>query len=216
MESTGERRSGASRIERGRRGLRAWCRLEMPPEDFDTAARLLAGLARAEPEPAPVLRLAAAGRELLDLRHFAERTREMIDEGELRLFSLSEEHALVDALRATGELIARIEAHLGPFPRGDAPGRRSGVRHTFLVEVDPEHHASARWAVECALQASDAPTPAEPVGRLMLRAIGEDLREVERFLSAQPIEGEAGELRELVLEVATGCGEIAGALENAS
>lgn len=200
-------------VERGARGIRASWRIEMPPEDVETTARLLAGLPRPLEKPTAVRRLAAAGQDLVELRHLAARTRQMVDEGELPLGRLAEERVLVAVLRGLTELVARIEAHLGAFTGESEPGRQ-GVRHVFLIDLDPEHHQSACWAVDIGHQASDAPTPVEPVGSMMLRAIAEDLREVERFLVALAAEVEPGELRDLVIEVHTGGGELAGAIED--
>lgn len=87
-------------------------------------------------------------------------------------------------LRGASELVAAIEAHLGKLPAADGPSdRRWGVRHTFLVELDGEDQSHARWIVDLAHQAGDAPAPAELVGRMMLRAVAEDLREIERSWS---------------------------------
>lgn len=200
-------------VERGARGIRASWRMEMQPDDVETTARLLAGLPRPSEEPTAVRRLAAAGQDVIELRHLAARTRQMVDEGELPLRSHAEGQVLVDVLRGLTELVGRIEAHLGAFTDESEPGRQ-GVRHVFLIDVDPEHHQSARWAVDVGHQAGDAPTPVEPVGSMMLRAIGEDLREVERFLVALAAEVEPGELRDLVVEVHTGGGGLAGAIED--
>lgn len=200
-------------VERGTRGIRASWRMEMQPGDVETTARLLAGLPRPLEEPTPVRRLAAAGQDLVELLHLAVRTRQMVDEGELPLGSPAEEPVLVAVLGGLTELVARIEAHLGAFPGESEPGRQ-GVRHVFLIDLDPEHHQSACWAVDIGHQASDAPTPVEPVGSMMLRAIAEDLREVESFLVALAAEVEPGELRDLVVEVHVGGGELAEAIED--
>lgn len=200
-------------VERGARAIRASWRMEMQPGDVETTARLLAGLPRPLEKPTAVRRLAAAGQDVVELRHLAARTRQMVDEGELPLGSLAEKRVLVAVLRGLTELVGRIEAHLGAFNGESEPGRQ-GVLHVFLVDVDPEHHQSARWAVDVGHRASDAPTPVEPVGRMMLRAIAEDLREVERYLVALAAEVEPGELRDLVVEVHAGGGELAGAIED--
>lgn len=202
-------------IARGARAIRASWRMEMQPQEAETASRLLAGLPPPEVEPGPTLRLAAAGHELLDLRELVDRTREMVREGELPLGSAAEERLLDDVLRGVGELVARIEAHFGSFPRSDESSRKSGVRQTYLVEIDEEHHGSARWIVDLGHQASDAPAPAELVGRMILRAIAADLREVERYLSEVAGATEPDALRDLAAETETGCGELAGALEAA-
>lgn len=199
-------------IERGRRAIRASWRMETRPEELEVVSRILAGLP-ARSDTSPVLRVGAAGRELLSLRELVLRTRQMVIDGELPLESDRERNLLDDVLVGSAKLVAAIEAHLGSYSALDAPpGRRSGVRETFLVELDPEHHASARWLIDLAHQANDAPAPPEPVGQMTLRAIAEDLREVERFLIDAGEEME-GELRDLVVEVHTGCGELAGALE---
>ena len=200
-------------IERGWRAIRASWRMEMAEEEVKTAVLLLGNLPRRTPAPSEVLRLAAAGRELLTLRHLVLRTHQMVREGEMPLGSDREGSLLDDLLRGIGELVTAIEAHLGRYPDADAlPDQRSGARETFLVEVDPEHHSTARWLVDLAHRATDAPEPREPVGRMMLRAFAEDLREVERFLTDASEEMD-GELRELTTELYTGCGELARAIE---
>lgn len=199
-------------MERGRRAIRAAWRMEMREEEVATAILLLGTLPRRMPEPSEVLRLAAAGRELLSLRHTVLHTRGMVREGEMPLGEEREGPLLDDLLRGLDELVSAIEAHLGRYPDAAPAERTSGVRETFLVGIDPEHLHTARWLVDLAHRATDAPEPREPVGRMMLRAFAEDLREVERFLvdAAAAMEGE---LRELTVEVYTGCGERAGAIE---
>lgn len=200
-------------VERGWRAFRASWRMEIEDEELDIASRILAGLPRCSPAPSEVLRVAAAGRELLSLRHLVLRTRQMVRDGELPLGSEREEPLLGDLLRGTTELITAIEAHFGRYPDADAPpDQRSGVRETFLVEVDPEHHSNARWLVDLAHRATDAPEPREPVGRMMLRAFAEDLREVERFL-IDASGAMDGALCDLTTKVQIGCGELAGAIE---
>lgn len=201
-------------IERGRRAIRASWRMETRPEELAVASRILAGLP-ARRDTSPVLRVGAAGLELLSLRELVLRTRQMVLDGELPLGSDRERDLLDDVLLGSAELVAAIEAHLGRYPAPDAPpSRGSGARETFLVELDPEHHASARWLIDLAHQAADAPAPPETVGHMMLRAIAEDLREVERFL-VDATQGMDGELRDLSMQVHTGCGELAGAIEKA-
>lgn len=199
-------------IECGRRAIRASWRMETRPEELDVVGRILAGLP-VRRDASPVLRVGAAGRELLSLREQVLRTRQMVLDGELPLASDREKNLLDDVLLGSAKLVAAIEGHLGRYPAPEArPSRRSGARETFLVELDAEHHASARWLIDLAHQAKDAPAPPEPVGRMTLRAIAEDLREVERFL-VEALDEMDGELRELAVEVHTGCGELAGALE---
>jgi hypothetical protein len=200
-------------IARGARAIRASWRMEMQPQEAETASRLLAGLPGREAETGPAQRLAAAGHELLDLRQLVGRTRAMVQEGELPLGSPAEQSVLDDVLRGVAELVARIEAQFGAFPKPDASSRKTGVRHTYLVDVDEEHHASARWIVDLGHQASDAPEPNELVGRMTLRAIAADLREVERFLVEMASALEPDSLRDLTVETQIGCGELAGALE---
>lgn len=199
--------------ERGRRAIRASWRMEMHPGEIATAALVLAGLPRGGEPQSPALQLAAAGRELLSLRQFASETGRLAFEGEIPFGSKREVTLLDEVIRGVAELVARVEAHLGTFAAAGTPSRRdSGVRETFLLDLAPDHRKAARSIVDLAHQAGDAPPPTEPVGRMMLRAIAEDLREVERFLVGAAGEME-DELRHLTVEIHTGCGELAGAIE---
>lgn len=191
----------------GHRAVRSGARREMQPRERGTITRLLADLPRRKDDIDDVVRLAAAGSELIYQGGYLERLRALITDGELRMGSRDEERLVETAAAATGELVRRIEEHLGRFPAAREPWREAGVLETFLVEIAPERRDDARMVVEFAHQASDAPEPVELVGRMALRAVGEDLAEVERFLS-ELATGE-GELGELIAEVKAGCGELA-------
>lgn len=191
----------------GFRAIRATWRMAMQPEDVELVARLLAGLPRPARAPSPPLLLAAAGRELVDLRAFLGRARDLAREGELPFASRRQEEIFEQLPRGVAAVVERIEELVGPFPE---PHRRSAVRQTHLLGVDPEEHASAHWMADLAHQASGVPEPGEPLGQMTLRAVAEDLREVERFLlELRP----ASRLHRLAAEAATGCGELAGAIE---
>jgi hypothetical protein len=197
-------------IADGVRAIRATWRIAMPAEDIALVARLLAGLPRPELAPSPPRRFAAAGRELVDLRRFVARARDLARDGELPLATRRQLAVFDELPRRVDALVERIEQSVGPFAEPRPGDRRSGVRQTYLVEVDPEEHASAHWMADLGHQASEAPPPEEPLGQMTLRAIAEDLREVERCLRelrAVP------RLRRLAAEIATGCAELAGAIE---
>lgn len=196
------------------RAVRASWRMEIQPEELATTLRLLAGLPRPPEDVGPAMRLAAAGRELIYQRGLLERVGELVEGGELPMGSAEEARVIVDARQSVGELVGRIEEHLGAFP-AEEPWREGGARETYLVEVAPERQQDARWVVELAHQVSDAPEPVELVGRMMLRAVAEDLREVGRFLAEVAAASEEGELRNLVGELDAGCIELAAAIGGA-
>ena len=193
----------------GERAVRGATRREMQPSEFALVARLLADLPRREDDAGDVVRLGAAGSELVYQRGYLERLRELIRDGELRLGTFEEERLVETAGATTGELVGRIEESLGAFPSAEEPWRETGVREIFLVEIAPDRREDARMVVEIAHQASDAPEPVELVGRMALRAAGEDLEEVERYLSELATGSGEGELRDLIAEVAAGCSELA-------
>lgn len=190
-----------------RRAVRGAARREMQPGECALVERLLADLPRRSDDAGDRVRLAAAGSELVYQRGYLERLRGLIRDGELRLGTFDEERLVETAAAATGELVRRIEEHLGSFPAAEEPW--AGVRETFLVDVAPDRREDARTVVEIAHQASDAPEPVELVGRMALRAAGEDLGEVARFLSELAAGSGEGELRDLIAEVEAGCGELA-------
>jgi hypothetical protein len=193
--------------QRGERAVRGAARREMQPSELAFVARLLGDLPRRERDAGDMVRLAAAGSELVYQRGDLERLRELIRDGELRLGTFEEERLVETAAAAVGELVRRIEESVGTFPAAGEP--RAGVRETFLVDVAPDRHEDARMVVEIAHRASDAPEPVELVGRMALRAAGEDLGEVARFLSGLATGSGEGELRDLIAEVEAGCGELA-------
>lgn len=199
----------------GDRAIRGSMRRETQPSDLAVTTRLLGDLPRREEPLDPPLRLAAAGRELGYQRGFIDRVREMVREGDLQMGS-SEEARLVDEVaRATAELVARIEQHYGAFSEApEGPWREEGLRETFLIDIAPDRQDDARWVIQNAHQASDAPEPVELVGRMALRSVGEDVREVERFLTELAADVAEADLRELVVELATGCDELATAISN--
>lgn len=191
------------------RAIRGAARREMQPSECSLVERLLADLPRRSDDAGDLVRLAAAGSELVYLRGYLERLRELIRDGELRLGTFDEERFVETVAAATGELVGRIEEHLGSFPAAEEPWREAGVRETFLVAIAPDRREDARMVVEIAHQASDAPEPVELVGRMVLRAAGEDLGEVARSLSELAAGSTEGELRDLIAEVEAGCGELA-------
>jgi hypothetical protein len=190
-----------------RRAVRGAARREMQPGECALVERLLADLPRRSDDAGDRVRLAAAGSELVYQRGYLERLRGLIRDGELRLGTFDEERLVETAAAATGELVRRIEEHLGSFPAAEEPW--AGVRETFLVDIAPDRREDARTVVEIAHQASDAPEPVELVGRMALRAAGEDLGEVARFLSELAAGSGEEELRDLIAEVEAGCGELA-------
>lgn len=192
--------------------IRASWRMEVHPDEIETVGRILAGLPRRAERPSSAMRLAAAGRELLSIGKLVVRMQKMVREGELPLGSADEKRVLDDLPLELGEHVKRIEDVIGSFPEPDPRSRRSGVRETFLVEIEADQQKSARSIVDFAHQASDAPEPAELVGTMMLRALAEDLREVERFLGASE-EMEQGTLRALIRETSTGCSASADSIE---
>jgi len=193
------------------RAIRHTRRAEMPAAELMIATRLLAGLPRAEPV-APWQRVAAAGSELLDQRHYLAWLRNMVNDRELHLGSRSEEGLLDDVLRGVGELVSGIEALYGPFPEREGPWRESGVTAMFLVEVAEDRVEDALWIAEVAHQASEAPKPPELVARMLLRAVGDDLREVERWLRELASDLEPGDVRDVAVQTHTGCRELADAI----
>lgn len=193
----------------GIRALRATWRMAMTPEDVALVARLLAGLPRPALAPSTPRRLAVAGRELVDLGRFVERARDVSPGDELPFASRRQEAVFGDLPEALGALVERIEECVGPV--AEPRDRRSAVRHTYLVEIDPEEHASARWMADLGHQASEVPIPEEPVGQMTLRAIAEDLRDVEGFLRGLRA---APRMRRVAAHVAAGCGGLAAAIED--
>lgn len=192
--------------------IRASWRIEIHPEEIETAGRILAGLARGD-RPSSAMRLAAAGRELLSIRELAVRMQKLVREGELPLGSADEKRILDGLPLKLEEPVQRIEDVLGTFPEPDSTSRKSGVRETFLLELGAEQQKSACSIVDLAHQSSDAPEPAESVGTMMLRAIAEDLREVERFLTEASEEIEEEQLREVVRATSTDCAVSARSIE---
>lgn len=195
----------------GERAIRHTRRVEMPLAELRIATRLLAGLPRAE-QVDPRHRMAAAGRELLDQRHYLAWLRNMVNDRELHLGSRSEKGLLDDVLRGVGELVDGSEALYGRFPEREGPWRESGVTAMFLVEVADDRVEDALWIAEVAHQASDAPKPPELVARMLLRAVGDDLREVERWLRELASDLEPGDARDMAVQTHTGCRELADAI----
>lgn len=195
--------------EGGLRGIRAAWRHEMPREEVELVGRILGDLPRAADPQAPV-RLAAAGLELLYQRGFVEATERMICERELKIRSLRIAKTFEEVGRSLGELVARIESHLGAFPASAEPWKSAGARETFLVGIEQERRKDVRWLIDLAIEGSEAPEPSEDLVDMRLRAVGEDVDEVARFLDelAQEVSDDR-EFGDLVVEVATGCREIA-------
>lgn len=193
------------------RAIRNTWRVEMQPAELATATRLLAGLPRVA-TVAPPHRLAAAGRELVYQQCYLTRLRDMVTRRELHLGSRSEDALLDDVLRGVGELIGTIEGLYGHFPERGRPCPESGLRATFLVEIADDRVDDALWIAEVAHQASGAPEPPEPVARMLLRAVGDDLREVDRCLGELASSLDPGDLRDVAIETQIGCRELAEAI----
>lgn len=192
--------------------IRCTLRSEIDPANLAVASRLLAAMPRRTDDVGDVIRVAAAGRDLVELCGYVERMRGMVRDGELPMATGREQRLLAKLAAAAGDLVRLVEAHLGAFPAGDSPWRQQGLRETYLVDIAPEHRDDARAIVDLAHQASQAPEPLEPVARMMLRRVGDDLREVARYLDRLSAWiGEEG-LRELAAAVASGCGELATAI----
>lgn len=200
-----------NRSASGLRAIRTAWRLEMQPEELSILARLLSGLPQAAGVQ-PALRLAAAGRELIYVRRFLGDVERLIREGELQAGS-SRERELPERLsERTTALVLLIEEHLGPFPKADDEARHHGARETFLVETLPERQKEALWLIDLAHQASDAPTPPEPVVRMLLRAAGEDFLEISRYLGTLAESVEDAAFRDLALAIARACDELAASI----
>jgi hypothetical protein len=193
------------------RAIRHTWRVEVQPAELATATRLLAGLPRVAAVP-PAHRLAAAGRELVYQQSYLARLRDMVTRRELRQGSPAEDALFDDVLRGVGELVGTIEGLYGHFPERGRPGAESGLRATFLVEIADDRVDDALWIAEVARQASVAPEPPEPVARMLLRAVGDDLREVDRCLGELASGLEPGDLRDVAVETHTGCRELADAI----
>lgn len=196
---------------RGLQAIRAAWRIEIQPDEVATVSQLLAGLTPAE-DVQPALRLAAAGRELIYEGSYLEKLAAMIRDGEIVPSNHDEARLVEELRRRAAVLVARIEEHLGAFPPPRPDEGESGTRETFVVELDPEVQGSARWLVNLAHQVGDAPEPDEPVGRMFLRAVGDDLLDLGRYLAEVAKAVEGGEFRELVVEIAAGCDELARAI----
>lgn len=197
--------------ERGLRGIRAAWRQEIGPDELFMTTRILGDVPLQKEQVA--LRLAAAGLELLFQRGFVEESARMICEGELQMRSLRIAKTFEEVGRALGELVARIESHLGAFPASAEPWKGSGARETFLVGIEPSRREDVRWLIAVAREGSEAPEPSEDLVAMRLRAVGEDVAEVALYLQELAEEAaEDRELRALTLELAAGCREIAHAI----
>jgi hypothetical protein len=194
--------------ERGLRAIRAAWRQEIGPDELVITTRILGDVPTQQEQVA--LRLAAAGLELLYQRGFVEESARMICERELQMRSLRPAKTFEEVGRAVGELVARIESHLGAFPA--RPWKGSGARETFLVGVESSRRDDVRWLIEVATEGSEAPEPSEDLVDMRLRAVGEDVGEVARFLDELAEEADDGAFRELVVELASGCRETVHAI----
>lgn len=219
MRTLGERIAAPGRLPEATgspdRAVRGTVNHEIDPANLDVAGRLLAAMPRRLEHVADVTRVAAAGHDLAHVCAYLRRMREMIRDGELPPGSKREERLLAELEAAAGELVGLVEAHLGAFPASGTPGRDEGLRETYLVDLAPERRDEARWIVDLARQASDLPRPLEPVARMMLRGVGDDVREVGRYLDRLSAWIGDDRLRELAAAVASGCGELAASIAGA-
>jgi hypothetical protein len=205
----------ASAHKAGRRAAlairRTW-RMETTPAEVAVATRMLADMPLRQSVDS-VQRLAAVGAELQHLRAYLVRLRERVQEGEVPLGGHREEALLDDVVDELTALLAALQAHYGPFPGKPGGGwNESGVRETFVVEIAEDRVEDCRALLQWALQASDAQPPEELLGRAYLRAVAEDLDELDVYLVELAAGEPEGELKRLLLATQQGCRAIVGAI----
>lgn len=187
---------------RAQHALRSAWRLEAGPDDAAALVRVLAVLRRAEPPASWGERLAAAGGELAFQSWWLERLCRLAAAHDVAFGEPHEIALLEEVRRAVSELVDRIERTFGSLSPPDDRWWEAGLRETFLVGLSPETAGWCRWLVRQALMRGDAPEPTEPLGRAYLRATGEDLGKVGRYLG----ELAAADVDEELLAVVAGVG----------
>lgn len=187
---------------RAQHALRSAWRLETGPDEAAAVVRVLAVLRRAEPPASWGERLAAAGGELVFQRWWLEKLGPFVAAHDVAFGEPYEIALLEEVRRAVSELVDRIERTCGSLAAPQDRWWDAGLRETFLIELSPETAGWCRWLGRQALARADAPEPTEPVGRAYLRATGEDLGEVGRYLG----ELAAADVDEELLAVVAGVG----------